>query len=322
MARGHRIYTVNVVAFGQLRVNVFLVVMGDPQRPEYTALIDAGSSERACHEALQAGLVAVREQYGEAWSWQTLSRAILTHPHPDHAGGWPLLRPLTPAPLAAHRFALPYLQKPAELCQVAIPKTEEYLRWTGISDAHAPRFRARATKWWVPEIVEVDTTLRGGEVLDNRFEVLYCPGHQVAQVCLRLDEVLFSADQLLPLNLPPLMPEWLAPGHGLGHYLASLDKLEALEGVDIALGGHDRPMLEWRTRIQNVRQKWADKQSTILEATQTPRTVQQVTDILYPNLKPLHAVLLLDQTAAIMEYMVQHGQLRAQGNAPRLYQQA
>lgn len=306
---GARIYTLTIRAFPHLPVNVFLVVLGDSQQPSYTALVDVGGSSGGSTHGLVAALDAVREEYGERWSWETLSRIVITHPHPDHVAGLPFVRTLTEAPVAAFNEAVPVIQNPQARTDAHLARVDAHLIYAGIDGEYAARMRRRAGNLMLPAGVPVQTPLNDGDVLDGLFKVIYTPGHDGAQICLQLHDVLFSADHLLPRNSPPLMPLRWQAGAGLANYLASLDKIEALEGVNLALGGHDDPMPGWRSRIVFLRQRYADKLQGVLDAAHEPKTIFELTHAVNPRLKPVQALLLLDQTGALVEYLAGQGRM-------------
>ncbi len=314
---GARIYTVGVNAFPHLSANVFLIVVGDAAAPSYTALLDTGGHDAGSTGGLALGLEAVREQYGEAWSWETLSRVVISHVHPDHLAGLPFVQTLTAAPTAAHALDVATIRNPEAARDAAIPGTEALLAWAGIESDYATRFRNRARNLMLPRAARIDTVLHGGESLDGHFEVIHTPGHAGGHICLRLHDILLCADHLLPHNSPPLMPERAHVGGGLAHYLASLDCVEALEGVTLALGGHGGPMPDWRGRIWQLRERYQDKLQAVLDAADQPATVQALTLTLYPNISRVQALLLLDQTGALAEYLAATGRLHEQAVAGR-----
>ncbi|MFB9995390.1 MBL fold metallo-hydrolase [Deinococcus oregonensis] len=311
-ASGTRVYTIPLRAFPHFQANAFLVVQGEPAAPSAVALVDMGSAQPDSLDDLHAGLAHIREASGEAWSWDTLNRLIVTHPHPDHVGGLPAVRALTPAPVAAHTWAVSALEQPEARGAAWQRQVEGHLRWAGIpaGSSYAARLRRRAQTLMLPSPVVVQTPLQDGDVLDGLFQVIHTPGHDGAQVCLRVDDVLLSADHLLPHNSPPLMPERFQRGAGLQHYLASLDCIEALAGVEVALGGHGGPMRDWRGRIRELRARYQDKLAAVQAAAQQPITIHDLLPLLYPNLRAAQAILLLDQTAALAESLGQAGGLK------------
>lgn len=308
-SRGTRVYVMNIRAFAHLSVNSFLVVRGDPQAPDYTALIDMGSSETPSRAGLDAGLEAIRRDYGEQWSWEGLSRLIITHAHPDHAAGLPWVRARTDAPLALHEWGRPAIENPEQDLLEGRPLVERYVNWSGVTGNYAARLGRRAVRGWMPSSVPVETVLHDGERLDDMFGVIHTPGHEGSQVCLRLDNLLLTADHVLPHNSPPLMPEWVRRGGGLSQYLAALSKIEPLTGIDLALGGHDGPMVNWQQRITDLRARYQGKLDALLAEADAPQTIEELTLRLYPNIREAQAILLIDQTAALAEYLGRSGQL-------------
>ena len=78
---------------------------------------------------------------------------IVTHAHYDHVGALAKLRELTGAKVAAHEDEVPYLRG------------------------------ERSLHGYVPEPVEVDVRLRGGEVLGDLL-IIHTPGHTPGSICV------------------------------------------------------------------------------------------------------------------------------------------
>ncbi|GHF71380.1 MBL fold metallo-hydrolase [Deinococcus ficus] len=307
---GHRVYTLNVQAFVGLRVNLFVLLTGPAERPDYCALIDCGSPQPVSIASLNA-LHLLRAQYGEQCGWETLDRTVVTHAHPDHAGGLPHVRSLSRAPVAAHEWGVPILEDPHAFREEARGPLRAYAAWLGVPEGseYAARLENRANNLMLPSGVPVRTTLRHGDLLDGLLQVWHTPGHAGSQVCLQFDDVLLSADHLLPRNSPPLLPAWLHRGGGLHAYLESLNVIEGLSGVRVALGGHDEPMPAWRARIAELRARYETKLENVLAAAEGPSSVYDLTHRV-ARVNPRQALLLLDQTAALCEELVRRGALR------------
>ena len=59
--------------------------------------------------------------------------------------------------------------------------------------------------------------------------------HGLTHLCLQVDDVLLTADHILSYTTPHQAPESITNNMGLGHYLASLDKIAALDGIETAI---------------------------------------------------------------------------------------
>ena len=157
----------------------------------------------------------------------------------------------------------------------------------------------------------VERTLVDGQELDG-LRFVHTPGHCPGQVCIALGEVLFTADHVLPEISPHQAPESITPYTGLGHYLQSLDKIGRFEGVELALGGHGQPITDVYKRVGEIRdghRRKLDKVLAVIRESREPLTMDQISRQLYTHVRGFHVLLALEEVAAHVEYLYQHGKL-------------
>jgi glyoxylase-like metal-dependent hydrolase (beta-lactamase superfamily II) len=157
----------------------------------------------------------------------------------------------------------------------------------------------------------VARTLIDNQELDG-LRFIHTPGHCPGQVCIALGEVLLTADHILPEISPHQAPESIMPYTGLGHYLESLEKVRRMPGFELALGGHQGPMTDVYKRIDDIRQsheRKLDKILTIIRQSPEALTINEISQQLYVHVKGFHVLLALEEVAAHVEYLYQHGKL-------------
>ena len=102
------------------------------------------------------------------------------------------------------------------------------------------------------EGVSVEMDLEDGLELDG-LKFIHTPGHSPGHVCIGVGNVLLSADHLLAQTIPQQWPESSAPFTGFGHYLDSLDKIQRIDGFDLALAAHEQVIHHVSARIDTIR---------------------------------------------------------------------
>lgn len=304
-AGGVRIYRLPLQVFPSLRAYAHLVIDGS-----YVALIDTGSGQGQSNADLEEGFVRLRREWNEAITWGDLSRVIITHAHIDHHGGLNLVRSLTDAPVAVHELDRRVLVHHEERLALTRFRLGIFLRRAGISEERRQRLlRMYSGGKDLFHSEPVETVLRDGDLLDERFRVIHVPGHCPGQVCLHLDDVLFTADHVLPGVAIFLAPESLTASTGVDHFLQSLQKVRATSGVRLCLGGHDRPIHDLEAAVNTIASIQQRRIERIYEACTEPISIGGLTEMLYPGIGSYDELLALQKVGAYIEYLDQRGML-------------
>lgn len=131
-------------------------------------IVDAGLKLASARKRLVAGLAAIGAAPAD------VRRVVVTHAHPDHAGGLAALVALTGCSVLAHE------------------RESVYLR-----DGRSPRTRRGRSRGF-PKVT-VTTEFRHGELLPGGLRAVHTPGHSPGHTALLHEEtgVLFTGDAVL-----------------------------------------------------------------------------------------------------------------------------
>jgi glyoxylase-like metal-dependent hydrolase (beta-lactamase superfamily II) len=266
--------------------------------------------EQANHDLL-AGFAAVRETYGQAISLEAINTILITHGHIDHFGGLPFVRRYTNAPIGVHILDRRVLSNHEERLIFASRRLETFLEQAGVAARHVEALMSiyvyaknfyRSTP--VQFLLEEGVPFAG-------IEVHHAPGHCPGQVCLQVDDILLTADHVLSRITPHQAPESITNHMGLSHYLDSLTRIAELDGIRLALGGHEAPMEDLRGRIQAIKQAHQQRLEKVLSICQTPKSIADISRELFGKVESYHVLLALEETGAHVEYLYQRGELVA-----------
>lgn len=301
---GVRIYRFPVQAFPKHITNCYLVVDDD------ITLIDTGSGSKESNETLAACFDELRENFGENLSLGDVGRVILTHGHIDHFGGVNYLVEKTPAKIGIHELDRSTVENFQERLVLSSRNLKIFLGRAGLGRETVDDFIEK-NKWSknVFRATPVDFTFDDGDVLPGGYQVIHAPGHCPGQVCLRLDDILFTADHVLERITPNQSPEFIIRYNQLGHYYEALRKVRAMTGIRLGLGGHEGDIEDVGSRIDDIIRFHDGRLDRTLEICREPRTIDQIAKEMFPRARDYHVLLALTEAGAHVEYLHERGRL-------------
>ena len=306
-SNGARLYRIPVEAFPGFVVYCYVLLnAGVP------TLIDTGSGIGSSSEQLFEGIAMLRGSFGEPIDLSDIRRVLITHGHIDHFGGLASILERAQMTVGVHELDRRVLTAYEERVVVAAKDLRVYLERAGI----APERRARLMEMYTFgkktfRSVGVDFTLDEDEPLDG-MRFIHTPGHCPGQVCILIGDVLISADHILGRITPHQSPESITAYTGLGHYLEALTKVEHVDGIRLALGGHEEPIEDVYTRIRDIRashQRKLERVRDIVREARQPCTISQISKAMYPERHGYDVLLAIEEVGAHVEYLYLHGQL-------------
>jgi len=223
-------------------------------------IIDTGLDRQECLDAILAGLDEVGVDLDE-------TDFFVTHMHADHSALIPKL--------AGDKSKIYFNRPDAEVFEGVSP-WETILEYAGRNGFPEDELRAALEshpgyKHGVTKIPDF-AFLEDGDLLeagDYRFRCVQTPGHTKGHTCLYEPEkkIFVSGDHIL-IDITPNIQCWRDGMNPLGDYLASLDKVRALD-IEIVLPGHRRLIRNCRERIDELKRhhdKRAEEILSILSA--------------------------------------------------------
>lgn len=302
-----RIYRIPAEAFPGFVVYCYVLIgAGVP------TLVDTGSGMGNSNDHVLAGIQSLKTDFGESLTVKDIRRILVTHGHIDHFGGVSFMVEQTGAEVGIFELDRRVLTNYEERVIVATKDLRVYLERAGVKDDHISKlmemygFAKKHVK-----SVKVDINLEEDTPLDG-MRFIHTPGHCPGQVCIHIDDVLLTADHVLSRTTPHQAPESITHYTGLGHYLEALKKVKRIEGVRLALGGHEDPITDVYTRIDEIHASHGRKLERVLEAITSarhPLTISAISRHMYPDRHGYEVLLALEEVGAHVEYLYQHGRL-------------
>lgn len=220
---------------------------------------------------------------------ERIARLVVTHAHIDHFGLAGEVVRRSGGELWMHRRTELNLAKYREP-EEAVDRRTLMLADHGLLGPELAETAEGLHDWLpvMPSIGRPSTLLDGGERFaagDRTWEVVHTPGHSPGHVCLwsAADRVLCSGDHLLAQVSPPVTFERGFETDPMGSYLASLERVRALEPA-LVLPGHGAPFADGARRAATLargKRQRLDRIRALVE--ERPRTVVELTAALFPT---------------------------------------
>lgn len=276
-------------------------------------LIDTGSGFFHSNEDLLAALDAIRDDFGEAFQPSDIERIIISHGHVDHFGGLATIKEAVGgAQVGIHPLDRRVLTNYEERVVVATKDLGIYLWRAGVrEEKHAHLMEMYGFSKKHVRSVDVDFTFEDGDTLDG-MTFYHVPGHCSGQVAIQIGDILLTADHILPRTSPHVAAESITHYTGLGHYRDSLRHIRRVDGIRLAMGGHEAPIENLHERIDNLQQRIDHKLERLLRTIRNadePISTVEVSKRMYPDKHGFDVLLALQEAGAYVEYLYHRGYL-------------
>lgn len=293
---------------GLKQVNVWLLRDGDG-----FTMIDCGYGKPDVQQAIMAA-------WDQALGGRPLTRLIVTHFHPDHAGnsGWICekwgLRPrMSHAEWLTANLAI--LNRNTDHLQ---SRASFYLRH-GLDNARAERFIRGAVLYRDGVTLPPDhKRLRGGDVVTigaDRWKVIIGEGHSPEHVSLYCAErrILIAGDQLLP-NITTNVSTWQVEPEfdAVGAFLKTCRTFKnALHPDTFVLPSHRRPFRGASVLLHSLDEHHAFRLNLILENVGREILAGELIDVLFtPGLDGHQIGFAMGEAIAHLNHLVEIGHLQ------------
>src|SRR6266508_5642804 len=304
--RGVRVYGMPVETFPGHVNNGYLILDGDQ-----LTLVDVGSGMADSNAGLERRVAEVRERFGEEVSLAAVGHVVITHAHIDHFGWVGHFTRETDAEVWVHELDARVLNNFEERMTLASKDLAVFLERAGLSPEARSELEAmyRLSKSAFKS-VEIDHLMRDRDRIINGYRVHHTPGHCPGQICLEVDDLLFTADHVLSRITPHQSPAAITAFCGLEMYLQSLDKVRALAGVSMSLPGHEAPIPDLTARIDGIVAHHDKRLNQVLEICGEAMSLAEVSKHLFGRKDGYTRLLALEEAGGHLEYLFQRGELR------------
>jgi len=302
-----RIYRIPCEVFPNFIGYVYVLLgAGEP------TLVDTGSGYGDSTKHVLEGIQAVHDDFNEPIHREDIKRIIITHGHIDHFGGLVHLPKNSQAKIGIHTLDRRVITNYEERVVVTNRLLRFFIQQAGVpAEVQGQLIQYFNFSKKHTQSFPVDFPLTDGQEMDG-MRFIHTPGHCPGMVCIAIGNILLSADHILEKTSPHQSPETITRHMGLHHYLESLEKVARMGGFDVALGGHEGPIGNVYQRIGEIRKghmRKLDRVRGIIQNAPEPLTTFEIAKVMFQNAKDFHLLLAIEEAAAHVEYLYEHGEL-------------
>jgi len=301
-AGGRSITLLPIETFPDHVNNVYLV-----RDRDRAFLFDAGSLFGTARRDFERAARVLAAVHGDPGVLDRVEDVIVSHGHIDHhaaVGRWRKQG----ARVHVHELDARVVSSFAERVVVTARALRQFLQAAGVDD----RQRGELEQMYVMSkaayrSVPVDRLLTDGAVVCGAV-AHHVAGHCPGQICLQVDDVLLTADHVLPRITPHQAPESITPSTGLDHYFESLEKIRRVGGIALALPGHEEPIARLADRIGEIEAFHRTRLDEVRAICRSePRTVCDVAQALFGDQQGYGRILAYEEAGAHVEFLARRG---------------
>jgi glyoxylase-like metal-dependent hydrolase (beta-lactamase superfamily II) len=256
---------------------------------------------------------------------RAVTRVILTHYHPDHAGNaaWLCARHGAELWTTQGEYLTAHAVRTATAGYTADAVLEVFRR-NGLEGERAERMRARRNRYaeLVPEfplsyrrIIEGDEIAIGG----RRWRAIVGHGHAPEHLSLYCESLntLIAGDMLLS-TISTNVSVWSIDPEGdpLRLFLDSIARYRELPPDVLVLPSHGKPFRGAHDRVRQLEEHHRDRLSEVVDSLKTPKSAAELLGVLFRRpLDPHQTFFAMGEAIAHLHYLYYAGRAqRAQGN--------
>ncbi|WP_424140615.1 MBL fold metallo-hydrolase [Roseomonas chloroacetimidivorans] len=262
-------------------------------------------------------LAAWEDIFERVLGGRPITRVLLTHFHPDHAGlgGW-----------LCERWDAPLLMARAEFLQarVLLLDGDERLREQHLNTARnagAPaeflQYLSARGGFYQADVVPLPRAYRpihAGQIIQagsRNWQVRVGEGHAPAMTLLHCPAlgILIAADQVLPRISPFIGVQGSEPEEDpLRNFLASLEDLKEIKEGTLCLPSHGEPFGGLHARIAALTAHHAERLSSLLQACAKPITAFDAARLMFPHVTAVSQMgFMIGEALAHLHYLRSDG---------------